>query len=118
MSSELLNYLALLVGYIVVAAGLILVIWRLTDGLVSPGLRLALRAFTLAFLLAPGAVACGGAVILPFSMVVLADVVGLFSPNGCGPYTPWNLVSFIPVLLVAVAGLLLLERRRRRVDAL
>jgi hypothetical protein len=51
-------------------------------------------------------------------MVVLADAVGVFSPNGCGPYTPWNLVSFVPVLAVSAIGLFFAERRRRRVDAL
>lgn len=118
MSSELLTYVALLAVYIAVAAALVFLVWRLTRSLHSSGFRLALRAFTLAFLFAPGAVACGGATITPFSLVVLSDVIGIFSPNGCGPYVPWNLVSFIPVLLVSVVGLSLLERRRRRVDAL
>lgn len=118
MSSELLTYVALLAGYIAVAAGLTRLVWRLTRGHYSSGLRLGLRAMTLAFLFTPGAVACGGAAIVPFSMVVLTDVVGVFSPNGCGPYTLWNLVSFIPVLVVSATGLFFLERRRRRVDAL
>ncbi len=118
MSSELLTFVAFLAGYIVVAAGFTALVWRLTRTLRSSGLRLALRAFTLAFFFAPGAVACGGATITPFSMVVLADVIGILSPNGCGPYTPWNLVSFIPVLVVSVVGLFVFERRRRRVDAL
>jgi hypothetical protein len=79
--------------------------------------RLALRALSIAFLFAPGAIACGGATITPFSLVVVADVVGLVSPNGCGPYTPWNLVSFLPTLAAAAFALYFLERRRRRVDA-
>ena len=118
MSSDLVTYLALQLGYMVIAAGAIFLVWRLTHALLSPVLRIALRAFTIAFLLAPGAVACGGATITPFSLVVVADVVGLISPNGCGPYTPWNLVSFLPALAIAGFALYLWERRRRRVDAL
>jgi hypothetical protein len=118
MSSELLTYVALLLGYLAIAVGVILLVWRLTRALVSPGLRLALRAFTLAFLLAPGAVACGGSTILPFSLVVVADIIGVVSPNGCGPYTPWSLVSFLPVLVSSAVILYLLGRRRHRVDAL
>jgi len=118
MSSEIATYLAFLTGYLVIAIGVIFLVWRLTRALLSSGLRLALRAFAVAFLLAPGAVACGGATITPFSLVVAADVVGFISPNGCGPYTPWNLVSFLPTLAVAAFALYLLERRRHRVDAL
>jgi hypothetical protein len=118
MSSELLTYVAFLLGYLAIAVGFSLLVWRLTRALVSPGLRLALRAFMLAFLLAPGAVACGGATILPFSLVVVADVIGVISPNGCGPNTPWVLVSFLPVLAGSAVILYLLERRRHRVDAL
>jgi hypothetical protein len=118
MSSELATYLAFLLGYLVIAAGVIFLVWRFTRALLSPGLRLAFRAFTIAFFLAPGAVACGGATITPFSLVVVADVVGLISPNGCGPYTPWNLVSFLPAIAVAGFVLYLWERRRHRVDAL
>ena len=118
MSSDLTAYLLLLLGYLVVAAGVIVLVWRLSRSLHSPGLRLGLRAFAIAFLLAPGAVACGGATIVPFSLVVVADLVGLISPNGCGPYTPWNLVSFLPALAVAGLTLYLRERRRNCVDAL
>jgi hypothetical protein len=118
MSPELVAYLGFLLGYLVVAAAIFLFVWRFTRALQSSRLRLALRAFAVAFLLAPGAVACGGATILPFSLVVAADVVGFISPNGCGPYTPWSLVSFLPVLVAAAVALFLLDRRRRRVDAL
>ena len=118
MSSELGTYLAFLVGYVVIAVGVIFLVWRLTRALLSPRLRLAFRAFTIAFLFAPGAVACGGATITPFALVVVADVIGLIAPNGCGPYTPWNLVSFLPALAVAGFALYLCERRRHRVAAL
>ena len=118
MSSDLATYLLFLLGYLVVADGVIFLVWRLTCVLLSQGLRLAFRAFTIAFLLAPGAVACGGATIAPFSLVVVADGVGLISPNGCGPYAPWNLVSFLPALAIAGFVLYLWERRRHRVDAL
>jgi hypothetical protein len=50
-------------------------------------------------------------------MVVVADLIGFFSPNGCGPYTPWNLVSFVPVLALAAIAPFFFDRRRRRVDA-
>ena len=118
MSSGLLTLLALLVGYLAVAAGVTFVVWRSTRGISSPWLRISLRAIALAFLFAPGAVACGGASIVPFSLVVVGDVVGFIAPNGCGPYTPLNLASFLPVLAVVVTALYLLERRRSRVDAL
>ena len=116
MSSELATYLVSLFGYLVIAVGIIILVWRFTRALPSSVLRLALRAFTVAFLLAPGAVACGGATITPFSLVVVADVAGFISPNGCGPYTPWNLVSFLPTLAVAAFVLYFPESRRRRVD--
>jgi hypothetical protein len=118
MSSELATHLASLAIYVAVASGVTFLVWRLTRRLHSPSLRLTLRAFTLAFLFAPGAVACGGATITPFSMVVLADAVGVFSPNGCGPYTPWNLVSFVTVVGVSAIVLFFAERRRRLVVAL
>jgi hypothetical protein len=118
MSAELAGYLSLLVAYLIVAAGVIFAVWRATFGLALQELRVALRAFTLAFLLAPGAVACGGASIVPFSLVVVADVLGYISPNGCGPYTPMNLVSFLPALAVVATALYLLERHGKRRDAL
>ena len=118
MSPELATYLGILIAYLVIAAGVIFLVWRFTRSLRSPGLRLALRAFSVAFLFAPGAVACGGATITPFSLVVVADVIGFISPNGCGLYTPWSLVSFLPTLAIAAFALYFLERRRHRVDAL
>jgi hypothetical protein len=118
MSSDLLTLLALLAGYLIVASVITSVVWRATRGISSQWLRLALRAITLAFLFAPGAVACGGASIVPFSLVVVGDVIGLIAPNGCGPYTPLNLASFLPVLAVVVMTLYFLERRRSRVDSL
>jgi cytochrome bd-type quinol oxidase subunit 2 len=118
MSSELVTLFALLVGYLAIAVGATFVVWRTTRHISSRRLRLALRAVALAFLFAPGAVACGGASIVPFSLVVVGDVIGLIAPNGCGPYAPFNLVSFLPVLAVVALVLYLLERRRSRVDAL
>lgn len=118
MPTGLLTLLAMLVGYLAIAAAGTFMVWRATRGILSQWLRISMRAITLAFLFAPGAVACGGASIVPFSLVVVGDIVGLFAPNGCGPYTPLNLVSFLPVLAIAVTAFYLLERRRSRVDAL
>ena len=114
MSADLATYLGLLLGYLFVAGGLLFLVWCATRRVISSGLRLACRAFALAFLLAPGAVACGGASFTPFSLVVVVDVIGFISPNGCGPYTPLNLVSFLPALAIAALVLYFLERRRRR----
>jgi hypothetical protein len=118
MSSELAELLALLVGYLALAAGLAFGMWRMTRNISSQWLRLALRAATVAFLFAPGAVACGGASIVPFSLVVVGDIVGLIAPTDCGPYTLLNFASFLPTLAIVVAALYFLERRRSRVDAL
>jgi hypothetical protein len=54
---------------------------------------------------------------VPFSLVVVGDIIGLIAPNGCGPYTALNLVSFLPALAIAAVALYFLERRRSRVDA-
>ena len=118
MSPGLATYLGILIAYLVIAAGVLFLVWRFTRSLRSPGLRLALRAFSVAFLFAPGAVACGGATITPFSLVVVADVIGFISPNGCGPYTPLSLDLFLPTLAITAFALNFLERRRHRVDAL
>jgi len=112
MSSGLFTYLVLLVGYLAIAAALAFVTWRITRGISSRWRRDGLRAITLAFLFAPGVVACGGASIVPFSLIVIGDVAGFIAPNGCGPYTPLNLVSFVPSLAIAVVTLYLLEGRQ------
>jgi hypothetical protein len=113
MSSGLYELLALLIGYLALAAGIAFVVWRVSRSISSQWSRLALRAATLAFLFAPGAVACGGASIVPFSLVVVGDIIGLIAPNGCGPYTPLNLISFLPALAISGVALYFLESRRR-----
>jgi hypothetical protein len=118
MSSGLVTYLVLLVCNLAIAAGLAFVAWRVTRGISSRRRRRGLRAITLAFLFAPGVVTCGGASIAPFSLVVIGDIVGFIAPNGCGPYTPLNLVSFLPSVVIAVVTLYLLERRRSHVVVL
>ncbi len=112
MSSGLGTQLVLLVGYLAIAAALAFVTWRITCGISSRWRRDGLRAITLAFLFAPAVVACGGASSVPFSLVVVGDVARFIAPNGCGPYTPLNLVSFVPSLAIAVVTLYLLESRR------
>ena len=112
MSSDLVTYLAFLAGYLAVAAGFFLWIWRASRRIASIGFRLALRAFVLAFLFAPGAVACGGATIAPFALVMVAEVVGLISPNGCDPHTPWSLVSFLTTFAIVAIALYVLDRHR------
>jgi len=111
MTSGFAVILALLAGYLAVAVGILFGVWRATRRISSQWLRLALRASALAFLFAPGAVACGGASIVPFSLVVAGDIVGLIAPNGCGPFTPLNLVSFLPTLVIAALTLYVFERR-------
>ena len=112
MSPDLVTYLAFLAGYLAVAGGVFFWIWRASRRIATIGLRLALRALVLAFLFAPGAVACGSAAIIPFSLVVVADIVGLVSPSGCGPHTPWILVSFLATFAIAVTALYVLDRHR------
>jgi hypothetical protein len=118
MSSDLTLILVIYAGYLAIAAGLALFVWRLARRLHSPGLRLGIRALTLAVLFSPGVAACGGAAIVPFSLVLFGDTVNLISPNGCTANTPWNLRLFLPALALCVAVLFILERRRHRVDAL
>jgi hypothetical protein len=118
MSLGLVTYLVLLLGYLAIAAGLAFVTWRVTRGIDSQWGRRGLRAITLAFLFAPGLIACGGASIVPFSLVVIGDLVGFIAPNGCGPYTPLNLITFLPSVAIAVVTLYFLERRRPRVVVL
>lgn len=113
MPSGLGTLFAILAGYLAVAAGALFVVWRTTRGLGSTTLRVSVRALATAFLLAPGAVACGGAAIVPFALVVVTDVVGLMSPNGCGLNTPISLASFLPAAAIVGVVLYVLERRRR-----
>jgi len=118
MSPELSAYLAFLIVYLIVAAGIIVLVWRFTRVMQLPNLRLTLRAFAISFLLAPGVVACGGAALVPFSLAVVSDIADIFSPNSCGPYTANSLLLFFPVLVVVTFILHFMERRRRRVDVL
>jgi hypothetical protein len=112
MSHDLATYFAFLAGYVVVASGVFFLIWRASRRIASIKFRLVLRAFVLAFLFAPVAAACGGATIAPFAMVVFANIVGLISPNSCGPYTPWNLVSFLLTFAIVAIALAVLDRLR------
>ena len=112
MSPDLVTYLAFLAVYLAVAGGVFFWIWRASRRIAKIGFRLALRAFVLAFLFAPGAVACGGATLVPFSLVVVADVVGYISPNGCGPHTTWNLASFLATFTIVAIALYVLDRHR------
>jgi len=112
MSPDLVTYLAFLAGYLAVAGGVFFWIWRASRRIARIGFRLVLRAFVLAFLFAPGAVACGGATLVPFSLVVVADVVGYISPNGCGPHTTWNLASFLATFAIVAIALYVLDRHR------
>jgi hypothetical protein len=119
MSPDLATYLALLTGYLAVAGGVFFWIWRASRRRIARiGFRLALRAFVLAFLFAPGAVACGGATIVPFALVVVATSIGLISPNGCGTHVPWLLGSFLVTFAAVAIALYILDRHRHRGDAL
>ena len=119
MPPDLATYLALLVGYLALAGAVFFWIWRASRRRVARiGLRLALRAFVLALLFAPGAVACGGASILPFALVVVATSIGLISPNSCGAHLPWILVSFLVTFAAVAIALYILDRHRHRGDAL
>jgi hypothetical protein len=119
MSPDVATYLALLAGYLAIAGGVFFWIWRASRRRIARvGFRLALRAFVLAFLFAPGAVACGGATVFPFALVVVATFIGLTSPNGCGSHMPWILVSFLLTFTVVAIALYILDRHRHRGDAL
>jgi len=119
MSPDLASYLALLAGYLTVAGGVFFWIWRASRRRIAGfGFRLALRAFVLAFLFAPGAVACGGTSIFPFALLVVATSIGLISPNGCGMHKPWILVSFLLTFAAVSIALYILDRHRHRGDSL
>jgi len=118
MSPDLATYLALLAGYLTIAGGVFFWIWRASRRRITRfGFRLALRAFVLAFLFAPGAVACGGATLVPFVFAGVASYMGLISPSGCGTHVPWILVSFLLTFAAAAIALYILDRHRHRGDA-
>ena len=116
MSPELTTYVVTLVGYLAVAGGAFLWIWRSSRRISRVGLRLVVRALVLAFLFAPAGVACGGAAIAPFSFAFATDVVRLFSPNGCGMQSPRNVTSFLLTFLVVSIALYIADRIRHRDD--
>jgi hypothetical protein len=119
MPPGLATYLALLACYLALAGAAFFWIWRASRRRVARvGFRLALRAFVLALLFAPGVAACGGASLLPFALVVVATSIGLISPNSCGTHMPWILVSFLATFAAAVIALYILDRHRHRDDAL
>lgn len=88
-------------------------IWRRSAAYPSARLRIALRTFWIAFAFTPTVAACGAVAVVPFPLLLAAELI-LPASDVCGPFVPPNLVAVGLVWLVAAALHVVVTRARRR----
>lgn len=76
-------------------------IWRRTAKYTGVSARVLVRTFWIAIVFTPGVAVCGAIAVVPFLVLVVAEIVIPASP-ACGPFTRPNLILVGAVWLVVL----------------